>query len=172
MKLNRKVGLTIAAATLGVVMVVSLGAVAMAAGPNGAQGNGLGTGTCPEAVTQLLGMTREEIQAQRLEGKSLVQIAETKNVTQEQLVDAIVAERQAQIQERVTAGTLTQEQATLMLQNMEHNVVRAITRSGVGRPDWAGTGQQGLRTAGSGACLGGAGANGSGFGRQMGRAAR
>ncbi len=172
MKIKRKVGLSIAAATLGVITLVSMGAVALAAEPNGVRAGGPnGAGVCPEAVTQLLGMTQEEIQAQRLEGKSLVQIADTKKVTAEQLTEAILAAKRDQIQERVTAGTLTQEQADLMLQTMQQNVVRAVNRTSVGQPEWAGgngTGQKGLRAGGSGTCIGDPGANaGAGLGRQM-----
>ncbi len=172
MKINKRVGLTIAAVTLGIVTVVSVGAVAMA-GPRGER-NGNGIGGPSEAVTGVLNMTREEIQAQRLEGKSLVEIAATKGVTAESLVDAILAEKQTLVQERVTAGTLTQDQATLMLQRMEENVTSAVNRTATGKPEWAGSNGtgMGLRGSGTGVCDGtGAGA-GTGTGRQMGRGNR
>jgi hypothetical protein len=158
-KFTRKTGLIVAGATLAVVMVLSLGAIAFAQN----RGNGLGTGSCPAAVTELLGMTPAEIQAQRLEGKSLVQIAAAKGVTEDQLKNAILTARQTQLKERVTAGTLTQEQATLMLQTMEQNVVQAINRTTTGRPDWAGINGngQGLRAYGNGVCQGSMGGCGS-----------
>jgi hypothetical protein len=152
MKITRKTGLIIAGATLAVVMVLSLGAIAFAQ----SRGNGFGTGSCPAAVTELLGMTPAEIQAQRSEGKSLVQIAAAKGVTEVQLKNAIMAERQTQLQERVTAGTLTQEQVNLMLQSMEQNIEQAINRTTTGRPDWAGINGsgQGMRAYGNGVCQG------------------
>jgi hypothetical protein len=175
MKITRKVGLTIAAASLAVVMVVSVGAVALAQGRNGGAGNGLGTGSCPEAVTELLDLSKEEIQAMRLEGMSLVEIAKSAGVEEADLVEAILAERQAQVQEKLAAGTLTQEQATAMLERMEQNVTRAINRAATGRPEWAGTGAsgQGIRSGGTGTCICGSGANGAvGTGMRWGRAGR
>ncbi|MFA5307884.1 MAG: hypothetical protein WC370_00165 [Dehalococcoidales bacterium] len=147
--MGRKARILVIAASLVAVLTLATTGVAMAAGPNSTndkgvsnsygQGYGLGgQGICSDNVTSLLGLTAEEIQAQRQEGLSLVQIAAAQGITEEQLIDAVMAERQARIQERVTTGTLTQERATFMLQNMEQNVVRAINRTTVGKPEWAG----------------------------------
>lgn len=140
------------AVSIAAVLVLSVGAVALAAGPGGGAGKGACVGTgggqavCSDAVTKLLNMTAEEVQALRQQGQSLVQIAATKGVTEAQLVAAIMAEKTAEVQTRVTAGTLTQAQADLMLQQMEQNTIRAVNRTTVGRPEWAGSGQ------GGGAC--------------------
>ncbi len=148
--MGRKSRILVIAASLAAVLALAFGGVAMAASPNNTNNNGVsyaygkgaglgGQGICSDNVCNLLGLTAEEIQDQRKEGMSLVQIAASQNVTEEQLIETIMAERQARIQERVTAGTLTQERATFMLQNMEQNVVRAINRTTVGKPEWAGT---------------------------------
>lgn len=94
-------------------------------------------------------MTTEQIQTLRHEGKSLVQIAATKGITEQKLINAIMAERQANIQARVTAGTLTQDQAKVMLEQMQQNVVRAVNRTTIGKPKWAGA-----NGVGQGACNG------------------
>lgn len=170
--MRKKTRLLVIAASLAAVLALSIGGVAAAASARNANGNtaqsgqaaGFGQGSCSEAVRDLLGLTAGEIQTMRHQGMSLVQIAATKGVTQQQLVDAIVAQRQAAIQARVTDGTLTQEQANVMLQEMEQNVVQAVTRTTVGQPEWAGTNGLGLG-AGNGQMMGHSQASGTGNGQ-------
>jgi hypothetical protein len=150
-KMKKKTILVVISMVLGVVLTFSIGAAAAAADPvngNGCEacsgqesgfgGQGRGQDMYSDAVCKLLGMTADEIQALRCEGKSLVQIAATKGVSQQQLLDVIMAERKADVQSRVTAGTLTQERAAIMLQQMEQNTVRSISRTSSGPPEWAG----------------------------------
>jgi hypothetical protein len=108
-----------------------------------------------EVVTNLLGMTEDEIHALRQQGQSLVQIAATKNITEQQLVDAIMAYKKTQIQARVTAGTITQDQANLMIQRMEQQTTQAVNRTSVGPMggQGMGNGQRG-NGAGNGTCTG------------------
>ena len=145
--MGKRSKLVIIAASVAVVLALSVVSVAAAAGPNNTNDGGVrwgqgagfgGQGICCDAVCGLLGLTPEEIQTQRNEGKSLVQIAAIKGVSEQQLVEAIMSARKAEIQTRVTAGTLTQERANLMLQQMEQNVVRAVNRTTIGPPEWAG----------------------------------
>ena len=148
------------------VLAIGIGAgIASAAGPTPTQsGNttawcGAGGGfrfggaVVDDVVTKLLGMTEEQIHTLRLQGKSLVQIAATKNITQKQLVDAILAYKKTQVQARVTAKTLTQEQANLILQRMEQNTVQAVNRTSVGPLDGQGMGY-GRGNSGAGTCTG------------------
>jgi hypothetical protein len=138
----------IAALAVTGLLVVSFAGVALAAGPADAdaagdcpffgerQGQGgmrgfHGEGTS-DAVSGLLGLTAEDIQAQRLEGQSLVEIAAAQGVTEDALVAAIMAVKTEAIQQRVADGTLTQEQATLMLQNMEQATIESVNRTTVG----------------------------------------
>jgi hypothetical protein len=95
--------------------------------------------TTIDVVSQLLGLTPEQIQAERQAGKSLVQIAAAKNVTEEALINAIMADKQAAVEKLVTAGTITREQADLRLTQMKENVKLAVNRTTVGQPDWAGS---------------------------------
>ena len=136
----------IAALAVTGLLVASFAGVAMAADPADADGvcpyfgerqgqGGMrgfhGEGTS-DAVSGILGLTAEEIQAQRLEGKSLVEIAAAQGVSEDALVAAIMAVKTEAIQQRVTEGTLTQEQATLMLQNMEQTTTESVNRTTVG----------------------------------------
>jgi len=136
-----------------VVAVLAIGggaSVALAAGPTTAPDTpaycGLGGGfrfggtVADEVVTKLLGMTEDQIHALRVQGKSLVQIAATKNISEKQLVDAIMAYKKTQVQARVTAKTLTQDQANLILQQMQQMTTQAVNRTTLGQRAGAGTG--------------------------------
>jgi len=139
-------------------------------------GGGFGGGmVANEAVTKLLGMTAEQIQDARQAGKSLVQIATEKGVTEAALVNAIYTVRQAQIEEQVSAGKLTREQADAALTQIQARVTAAVNRTvtgpnedrgesglALGKDNGAGN-QQGMAANGSGRGnmnRGGAGAQG------------
>jgi hypothetical protein len=159
---NKAKWLAVASVAAIISIIVGVG-VASAAGPT--QGTdtqaycGMGGGfrfggaVVDEAVTKLLGMTEEQIQTLRLQGKSLVQIAATKNISEKQLVDAMMAYKKTQVQARVTAKTLTQEQANLILQQMQTMTTQAVNRTT--------TGPMGRQGAGNGIC-GGIGAGNMG----------
>ena len=78
-----------------------------------------GAGVVSDAIAELLGMTQEEIYAERLEGKTLSEIAAEQGVTDQQLIDAMLAGQQEVIAQAVADGRLTQEQADWMLAKME-----------------------------------------------------
>ena len=148
------------AAVVAGLLVMAIAIPVFAAGPNGVNsgntapgtqsccgnGNRRGSGEgISEAVVTLLGMSREEIQEQRQAGESLVQIAGSKDISEEALINAILAEKQETLQEMVAAGTITQELADQRLEQMRERVQLAINRTTVGPPEWAKTGQCGLR---------------------------
>ena len=133
------------AVTLAVAAVLAIGVgatVASAATPTptantgacGGAGGGwrFGGGVVDEAVTKLLDMTADEIRAVRQEGKSLADIAAAKDIEVPELVDAIMEYKTAQVQSRVAAGTITQDQASVMLQQMEQATTQAVTRTSTG----------------------------------------
>ena len=64
---------------------------------------------CSETVSELLGLTPEELCELRQEGKSFAEIAAEQGVTVDELVEAIMAEKTAAVQARVDDGTLTQD---------------------------------------------------------------
>jgi hypothetical protein len=127
---------------LAAVLAIGVGAtVALAATPASNQGTqtycGLGGGfrfggTLVDEVAKVIGMTSDQIRDMRQDGKSLVQIAATKNVTEQKLVEAIMAFKKAEVQKKVAAGTITQDQADLMLQRMQENTVNAVNRTSTG----------------------------------------
>ena len=177
--MNRNVKRFLVALSIVTLLVIGTAAAAFAAGPQdptvcpqdctGPRGAGWGQGGIiyNEDVTNLLGLTTEEIQAQRQEGKSLAHIAADKGVSEDDLVNAILSDRKAALQDRVEDGILTQEQADQRLEIMKENVQDAISRTTLGPPEnrgFFGNGQQGLR---SGQCRFNNGEPGTGSGPGM-----
>ncbi|MDI7274968.1 MAG: hypothetical protein QME94_03220, partial [Anaerolineae bacterium] len=66
-----------------------------------------GAGILGEAITDLLGMTREEIYTERAAGKTLSQIAGEKGVSDQQLIDAMLAAQKERIDEALKEGRIT-----------------------------------------------------------------
>jgi len=96
----------------------------------GTCGNGQGLrgfGGNSGVITDLLGLTHEELYQLRADGKTLAQIAAAKGVSEDALVNAILEQRRETLQAAVAAGRLTQEQANLMLKNMGANIRLQIT---------------------------------------------
>jgi len=126
------------------ILSLAFAGVALADDPNGTDGTvpycgGPGMGgfhghgaTGFGVASDLLGLTPEEIHAQRLEGLSLAEIAAAQGVSEDDLVAAIVAAKAEFLQERVADGYLTQEQADLMLERMTERTIEAVNRTEVG----------------------------------------
>lgn len=146
-----------------------------AVGQTGQIGCGLQTGRnfggMAVSVAQYLGISQTDLITARQSGKSLVQIAEEKGVSQQQLVDYVVGQRSAQIDQLVQDGKLTQAQADLCKQYMTDRISANLNRTEVG-PNRSGAGGQALNAGnGTGAGAGiGAGA-GKGLGRGAGKGA-
>ncbi|MBU7006151.1 hypothetical protein [Phosphitispora fastidiosa] len=131
-------------------------------------GAGLGRvyGNMMDSVSKLLGMEPAEVRTERQSGKSLSQIAESKGVTEDKLVDSIVEQRKSQLDQSVANGTISQEQAEYCEENMEQRVTESVARTTVGPRD--GRGGKGMgRAAGIGQSMG----RGMGMGRAAGMGA-
>ena len=79
-----------------------------------------------EAAATALGMTSAELKAQLQSGKSLAEIATSKGVAVQKVIDAIVADVKAEIAEKVTDGKLTQAQADTILKDVTVRVTAAV----------------------------------------------
>jgi hypothetical protein len=88
-----------------------------------------------DAAQKLLGMTAEQIQAERLAGKSLVEIAKAKGVKEDALIQAILDSHKASLAKLVADGKLTQAQADAMATRMQEQVKLMVERAGAG-PMW------------------------------------
>lgn len=160
--MKRQVKILIAAAA-GIALVATV-ATAVVAAPRGtvptpttadyqAWGCGLAAGDYT-VIAELLGMTEAEITAQLQEGKSLVEVAATKGVTEEQLVVAILEPMKAVMEQNVTSGVWTQAQLDARLKLAEQHIRLIVNTKG----DVTGFG------LGPGAGCGGAGTGGAGIG--------
>jgi hypothetical protein len=127
------------------ILIAVLAVNISAAGPqsNGSNGSGQVNNSTVDVVSKLLGFTPEQVQVQRQAGKSLVQIAATKNVTEESLINAIMAQKQMTLKNMVTAGAITQIQADQRLVQIRERVKLAINRTTIGPPEWSGANGQG-----------------------------
>jgi hypothetical protein len=86
------------------------------------RGAGLG------AAADVLGLSIGEIRAQLEEGNSLMQIAETQGVANDDLVDAILAPFAKQIEQAVERGRLTEDAAAEALEKAIERVGEAIQK--------------------------------------------
>lgn len=102
----------------------------------GPMGPRMGMFGASEAITELLGVTPGQLLDARLEGKSLLDVAKEKGITEQQLVDAMVAERKTALDQAVTDGDLTQEQADWMLARMKAVAPFALTNPFAGKQGW------------------------------------
>ncbi len=75
----------------------------------GASGRGPSGGMSD--IAKLLGMTPDEIWAERVLGKTIADLAKEKGVDTQTLVDALVASQKTMVDQAVTDGRLTQAQA-------------------------------------------------------------
>jgi len=111
-------GIAALAATLGVVAV---GAVAFAQRPFGGPGSGPEQAGAhheqmQQAMAEALGLTVEELDTARDEGKSLLEIAEAQGVDMANVEEAMRAAGDQLIDQAVADGLLTQEQADTIRQ--------------------------------------------------------
>jgi hypothetical protein len=149
--------------------VLALAATVAAAGPGSGQGQGPSTTAQPAGGTAagILGLTQAEIMAQRHAGSSLAQIAGTRGVDPQKLVDAVAAQWTTRIDARVAVGALTAPEATqlksqvaLRAKDMVYKTtLRGMQGAAVGAGPSQGQGQgrgagHGRAAAGSGACDG------------------
>jgi len=131
---------------------------------------GRSNGGISGAVSQLLGISQSELIAARQAGKSMVQIASEKGMTEQNLIESITAQRNAQIDQLVQDGKMTQEQAGLCKQNIGQQIKSNISRTNIG-PNRTGVPGQGQGKALKSGANQRQAAAGMGAGRGAGRGA-
>ena len=85
-----------------------------------------------KALAEKLGLTTDELTAQVNDGKTLAQIAEAKGVAVKDLAAIMETGMKTGLEQAVKDGKLTQEQADLMLKNMNGQYEWMITNMGAG----------------------------------------
>ncbi len=87
-----------------------------------------------DAITKLLGMTPQQIYDARASGKTLSDLAKSKGITDQQLIDAMLAGQKTVIDQALKDGRITQAQADWMTARMKTMLPFATTNSfGPGR---------------------------------------
>jgi uncharacterized protein YidB (DUF937 family) len=81
-------------------------------------------------LAEALGLTPDELNAELVSGKTLLQIAEAKGISQEQLAAKLETLVKAGLDKAVADGVLTQAQADQMLSHMSGNYSWMITHMG------------------------------------------
>ncbi|HEY66308.1 MAG TPA: DUF2680 domain-containing protein [Caldilineae bacterium] len=171
MKFNWK-RLGVITAVLALVGLFVFNAVAFAQGPvndpagrEGHPGPGFGLrimgrwggfANSPVAVAaDILGMDRVDLVAELREGKSIAEIAGDQL---EEIVDALLAKRQAILNQLVEEGQITQEQADAILESMESHLTERLSQPfaprgfGRGLGDGQGKGPRFIDADGDGVC--------------------
>jgi hypothetical protein len=167
------------AALLGGLLLVGVPAVKAFADGNqtgGKAGKGYGMqmgrnyGSMSTNVAEFLGISQEDLQAARQSGKSLVQIAAEKGKSEQQLVDYVIGQRSDWLDQMVSDGRITQEQADQRTQQMTEQVKENLSRTEVGPNPSGNAAGKGNRAAGEctgagmGKALGSGQSNGGGQG--------
>jgi lambda repressor-like predicted transcriptional regulator len=80
-----------------------------------------------DEIAKLLGMTPDQIWAERVLGKTIADLAKEKGVSTQQLVDALVASQKTMLDQAVTDGRFTQAQADKWLEWYEQAAQLQLT---------------------------------------------
>ncbi len=109
--------------------------------------------TALKVVSDLTGLSAVDIHSQRIEGQSLAAIAETKGVSEQAVIDKVIAERTAALDQLKADNKITETQYQNCLNNMQDKVKANIERTtvggnGMGRKQGTGQGQGMGRRAG------------------------
>lgn len=113
-------------------------------------------------IAKALNMTVSDLQSALQSGKTVADLAKAKNIGLAKVVDAILAERQADLKEAVAAKRITQAQADQILANMKANLPTHLSSPFTPRGNGMGMGMQQGRANG-GRMFGGRGAPRSGM---------
>jgi hypothetical protein len=84
-------------------------------------------------LTELLGLTGEELLAEVKDGKTLADVAEAQGVELDAVVDVLMAPMTEKLAEAVEAGYMTQEQANEKSEQMKGKILKALQE---GFPVW------------------------------------
>lgn len=119
-----------------------------------------GAQTALNAVADLTGLSTDDIRTQRAAGNSLADIAADKGVSEQAVIDKVVAERTAVLDQLKADNKITAEQYNACISNMQERIKTNVERTAVGPAN----GNQGM------GCMRGAGqGQGAGQGRGMGQ---
>lgn len=107
-------------------------------GPGGRGFGGRGFGGEPgvrsEAVTEALGISQEELRTALQSGSTIAQVATAQGVDQQVVIDALVAEGTARIEERVANGGLSAEEGAERIAHLTERATEMVNAEPGSRP--------------------------------------
>ena len=98
-----------------------------------------------DAITKLLGMTWQQIYDARVSGKTMSDIAKSKGISDQKVIDAMLAGQKSVIDQALKDKRITQAQADWMLARMKATMPFMLTNPfgpgarGAGRGPWGAT---------------------------------
>lgn len=137
MKKNRK----FIALALSLIMVAAMAVTAVAASTNSDSASSNATASKPlrmrlmgglDQIIKLTGLTADQVKTERQAGKSLVQIAESKNVSQDTLVNAMITANQEKLEAAKASSKITQTQYDKCLSDMKTRITEQVTSTKAG----------------------------------------
>jgi hypothetical protein len=94
-----------------------------------------------DAAANYLGLTEAQLQSELQSGKSLAQIAKDHGKSADGLVNALVADAKQKLDAAVTAGRLTKDEETQILNGLKDRITNLVNASGLGgEPHFRGPG--------------------------------
>jgi hypothetical protein len=109
-------GLAVASPTMAQSIAAPVAAITERGGGPGGMGRG---GMQLSTIATALGMTEADLRTELQAGKSVADVATSKNVAIDTVINAIVTAEQTRLQQAVTGGKLTQAQADTLLANLK-----------------------------------------------------
>ena len=96
-----------------------------------------GPGPGLAAAAGAIGISEDELVTALRSGQSIAQVAQSKNVDVQKVIDAVVADAKSRLAEKVQSGDLTQAQADEKLANLTQRVTDTVNQTGgLGHAHW------------------------------------
>lgn len=131
-------------AGMGSMMQGGMGGMMKGGMHGGMMGAGMMQGAVAEAVYKVTGLDKQQIVTQRQAGKSFVEIAKAKGITEDKLLEEVKKVHQAFIDQGVADGVMTKEMAEYCTKNFEANIKTILESTTVGPKGGRGNGQRGF----------------------------
>lgn len=96
--------------------------------------HGMRVGARLDVAAQAIGISEEELVTALRAGQSIAQVAQSKNVDPQKVIDAIVVDARTKLAAKVQSGDLTQAQADERLANLTTRVTEMVSHAGLGGP--------------------------------------
>ena len=84
-----------------------------------------------EESAKIIGITTEELQKEVAQGKSIVDVAKSKGVSENRLAKKLLELRQSRVDEAVKSGELSQEQAARLKERLSDHITFLLNKKGL-----------------------------------------